>query len=446
MQEKIRELDLEVFLEDFANTKVDFYRFPGNYGDSLIYHGTKSLLDRLNIEVNFVEIESDVINGVLIIDGGGNFVDEYSDVYNFLSKKNEEYKTIIILPHTIYGQRQSNLLALLGSNVTIFCRETFSYTFVKKHVKKAKCYLWHDCAFYNNLNSYTKTGSGVLNVFRVDVESNKKNLPVGNDDISYDGWAMKPLHDFLKKISNYEEIRTDRLHVAIASAMLDKRVIFFANSYYKNLAVYEYSLKRYPDVIFVYENDEKLVSFRNIELLFNKHLTKRVGILEHSILDLFNDMIIYNHTLWKYEDSSRDIRATDTEVKNFKQNIDKLNQSRNDVIRKIDFNLYYILNNTEQLESGKYISESVGMFLDRLTIMLIRKYELEKLLSLIDDGASFKIYKQKVEIISEQVNFNGHYLDFLIFSIKNKNKFFKIYNPVKIYNDPRIRKYIDMMK
>ena len=126
MQESIVELDLKKYLEEFSHTKVDFFRFPGNYGDSLIYHGTKTLLDGLNINTNLVETDSDVCNEVLFIDGGGNFVDEYNDVYDFLSKKHDKYKRIVLLPHTICGEKQSKFLPSLGSNVTIFCREKFS--------------------------------------------------------------------------------------------------------------------------------------------------------------------------------------------------------------------------------------------------------------------------------------------------------------------------------
>lgn len=31
MQKKIVELDLGIFLKDFADTEIDFYRFPGNF-------------------------------------------------------------------------------------------------------------------------------------------------------------------------------------------------------------------------------------------------------------------------------------------------------------------------------------------------------------------------------------------------------------------------------
>jgi exopolysaccharide biosynthesis predicted pyruvyltransferase EpsI len=83
----MEELDLKIFLEKHRGQNVDFYRFPGNYGDSLIWHGTKILLKELDITENYVEIDSIRNNDTLFIDGGGNFVDYYSDVRDFLIAK-----------------------------------------------------------------------------------------------------------------------------------------------------------------------------------------------------------------------------------------------------------------------------------------------------------------------------------------------------------------------
>lgn len=75
----MEEVDLKKFLEKYQDTQVDFYRFPGNYDDSLIWHGTKILLNELNISEDYIEIDSPKNTDVLFIDGGGNFVDLYID-------------------------------------------------------------------------------------------------------------------------------------------------------------------------------------------------------------------------------------------------------------------------------------------------------------------------------------------------------------------------------
>lgn len=247
----MKEYDLKKFLEKYKNFNVDFFRFGGNYGDSLIWHGTMKLLSELNIRVDYVDLVSEKKNKVLLIDGGGNLVDYYTDVRDFLTAKPALYNKIVILPHTIFGDKQIKILNNLQSDTTIFCREKVSVDFVAKNIKKGKVYLWHDCAFYNSFEKSKVEGVGTLNAFRSDQESILKMKPNPNNDISYNGYATKPLDGFLETLQKYNKINTDRLHVAIAAALLGKRVNFYPNSYYKNKAVFDYSLKKFPNVNFI---------------------------------------------------------------------------------------------------------------------------------------------------------------------------------------------------
>lgn len=247
------EADLKNFLEIYKNQSVDFFRFPGNYGDSLIWHGTKVLLNSLNISEHYVEISSPKHNNVLFIDGGGNFVDYYSDVRNFLIEKPSLYDDIIILPHTIFGDKQIEVLNNMTGNLTVFCREKISAQFVLDNIKQGNTYLWHDCAFYNTFPQIP-SGEGTLSAFRSDKESVLSTLPESNNDISYDGYAQKPLDNLINTLGKYAQIETDRLHVAICGTLLGKQVRLFPNSYYKNKAVFDYSLSRFPNITFITEN------------------------------------------------------------------------------------------------------------------------------------------------------------------------------------------------
>lgn len=246
----MRELDLRKFLEKYKYTKVDFFRFPGNYGDSLIWHGTKNLLSSLNISEQYVDTFSPRRNSVLLIDGGGNLVDYYSDVKEFLIKKPSLYDEIIILPHTIVGEKQIEVLNNISSKLTVFCREKVSAEFLEDRLTHGELYIWHDCAFYNDF-SQTPTGKGVFNAFRSDKESILQALPRSNSDISYNGYATKPLDELIGMLQKYEQVNTDRLHVAICATLLGKQVRLFPGSYYKNKAVFDYSLKKLPNIIFI---------------------------------------------------------------------------------------------------------------------------------------------------------------------------------------------------
>jgi len=246
----MEEFDLKKYLSKYKNTAVDFFRFPGNYGDSLVWHGTKRLLSSLNITEHYVDISPPKDNSVLLVDGGGNLVDYYSDVKDFLIKKPTLYDEIIILPHTIFGEKQIEILNNISSKLTIFCREKVSAKFLEDRMIHGKVYLWHDCAFYNEFLQ-TSTGKGVLNTFRSDKESILKTLPRLNSDISYNGYATKPLNELIDVLQKYEQVNTDRLHIAICATLLGKQVRLFPNSYYKNKAVFDYSLKKFPNISFI---------------------------------------------------------------------------------------------------------------------------------------------------------------------------------------------------
>jgi len=147
----MKEFDLEKYLSKYKNTSIDFFRFPGNYGDSLIWHGTKILLLSLNISEHYVDIPSLKYNDVLFIDGGGNLVDYYSNVRDFLIKKPALYSEIIILPHTIFGEKQIEVLNNISSKLTVFCRERVSAKFLEDRLTYSEVYLWHDCAFLSSI-------------------------------------------------------------------------------------------------------------------------------------------------------------------------------------------------------------------------------------------------------------------------------------------------------
>ena len=245
-----KELDLKEYLNKYKSTRVDFFRFPGNYGDSLIWHGTKRLLSSLDISEQLVDTSSSQYNPVLFIDGGGNFVDDYSDVRDFLINKPHVYREIVMLPHTIFGEKQVEVLNNVSSKMTIFCREKVSAEFLEDRITHGELYVWHDCAFYN-VFSKAPQGEGVLDTFRSDKESALNTPPGREGDLSYHGYATKPLDELMNTLRKYEQVNTDRLHIAIGSTLLGKQVRLFPNSYYKNKAVFDYSLKRFPNIRFV---------------------------------------------------------------------------------------------------------------------------------------------------------------------------------------------------
>jgi exopolysaccharide biosynthesis predicted pyruvyltransferase EpsI len=302
-------LDISDFLKSTIGVDEHFYYRPnpGNAGDALMATASLDLFDALGL--NYTAIFSvsgeadDFTEKVLVLGGGGNFNETgYNNYAKIVAQWHQKAKRLIVLPHTVSGNEA--LLSGLGKNVDIICREQISYDHVKRVAKHANVYLAHDMAFSlnvpgilarrpNYLAMMVKRGvfSGlrhsarrnypkvraivkdfqdfsalarnekqhtVLNVYRADIEKTDIEIPAGNIDLSLRfeyGLLSRPLTDYMTSqvfayLNHYDTIRTNRLHICIAGALLGKSVELHANNYFKIRAVYEHSLKEaFPNVV-----------------------------------------------------------------------------------------------------------------------------------------------------------------------------------------------------
>ena len=282
---------------------------PGNAGDALMACATYDLFDRLMLRYTSVGHEflvdlKNIENRIIVLAGGGNFNESgYNTYAELLSRMKGYAKKIIVLPHTINGNE--DLLSELGGNIILICRERVSFDHVRKFASGAHVHLAHDMAFMldvagalkykpNYLMSalkkiatrlIDKQGSrsylpledyknGFLQtvvwsninidkrknafLFRTDIEKTGRQIPDGNIDAALTCnfgattslRARYTVYHLLQFLNMMTVIHTDRLHVCIAAALLNKEVHLHANNYYKCRAVYEYSIKnRFPLVV-----------------------------------------------------------------------------------------------------------------------------------------------------------------------------------------------------
>lgn len=228
--------------------KVYYVINIGNAGDALINHSTIEYFDLIGLNYEVIQVKDAIQlkDQILIYGGGGNLVKYYSQCKSFLEKTAHQNK-IILLPCTVDGHQE--LLKKLDSNITIYCRERTSYQYLKSINNKLNVHISEDMAFRYLPTVHQQKGDGVLEAFRNDVEATRIK---GRNDISLtlntSSWwrdihKAKPIVDnFLKFINYYSEIHTNRLHIAIAASLLNKKVILYPNSYFKNKAVYQFSL------------------------------------------------------------------------------------------------------------------------------------------------------------------------------------------------------------
>ena len=152
-----------------------------------------------------------------------------------------------------------------------------------------------------------------------------------------------------------------------------------------------------------------------------------------------------NRTLWDLEDSARLVELGDKHVSETKRKIDKNNQTRNDLIRKMDMEIVNLFSVSPGSQENLY-SESPGMIIDRLAIIFIKLSVIQNLLSVIQEDNLKKEYEEKKNILLNQIDRIGAFLDSYFSKLASKEVFFEVQQPIKIYNDKRVKKYIKIIK
>ncbi|PSO54705.1 MAG: hypothetical protein BRC34_06440 [Cyanobacteria bacterium QH_1_48_107] len=277
MLTNMEESCIENYLKRFRGEKIRYILNPGNAGDALIATATYQVFERIGLTYSTdnpdVLLSDDEIG---IYAGGGNLISQSrgNSCRNFLLRNHSTARKIILLPHTITGNE--DLLSQLGNNVTLICRENYSYNYTYKVAKEAKVLKMPDMAFLLHPNQLTKIEIpfkdrlkllGPLlwlalqkegkSLFRTDKESCQNTISRRNLDLAnylrngpYNpekaGLASRKM---LYCLSKQNLIKTDRLHIAIGGGLLEKRVHLYGNNYFKNYAVFHYGIKqRLPSV------------------------------------------------------------------------------------------------------------------------------------------------------------------------------------------------------
>ncbi|MEQ8848761.1 polysaccharide pyruvyl transferase family protein [Botrimarina sp.] len=284
---------------------VHYFPNPGNAGDALIMLAAVRLFSKYRVPyvIEKTLVGFNPAGKVVVYGGGGNLGSESSPAAEFLTHCNSKSSLSVLLPHTVTGCEQ--LLRSLGPGTVLYCREVPSYQHVVAHAGGCEIALAEDLALQLDaeeiltrsppfsvagrllrrlfsdlanrpgrqallpkgptvsyfkdelLRTRTLYRGDCLICMRSDHERTPTPVPYGNwdlparipfayEDVRSAEWAC---HTLLTRVKHYREVRTNRLHVTIAAALLGKSVRMYANSYYKNRAVFEFSLRhRFPCV------------------------------------------------------------------------------------------------------------------------------------------------------------------------------------------------------
>ena len=211
-----------------ARNPIVYCPNPGNWGAALTREATKQIFSRYSIpyrEFRGIRIGTAIWNGVilrraLVYGGGGAWSQEYNGGAMLVKRAARYYPRLLVLPSSF------------GSNLNIpncsFWRRDRNTS--KRNVPESR--FCHDLGFFYHLEHSYGTGVGVGRFLRTDKISalGGTNPLSGSRDVSLDGDEYSPLDGLLSEIGKYEEIHTDRVHVAIAACLLKKRLHLYATS------------------------------------------------------------------------------------------------------------------------------------------------------------------------------------------------------------------------
>jgi exopolysaccharide biosynthesis predicted pyruvyltransferase EpsI len=248
---------LEQSLRKRTRGKTIYYvANPGNWGDGLIRAGTlkffaergfsvieqpyKSFRRRLWARPSawLKAVERD--RSVLLFGGGGAWCDLW-DVSAYVKRIAPHFSATVVLPSTL--QRDCRAIP-----ATFFCRDDGPS--LERNPQATFC---DDMAFCLGMQPGGRDAVQEAGFFfRTDKESAAlERVPAQNRDLSTEGSHMSEPAAFFAALGEYAVIHTDRLHVAIAAALLRRTVHLYEGRYFKNEAVFNASLaQNFPSVQF----------------------------------------------------------------------------------------------------------------------------------------------------------------------------------------------------
>jgi hypothetical protein len=240
------------FLANVREARVHVLPNPGSCGDGLIHMGLRRLLMEFNLRTCELFYPQPAGGELLLAPFAGNLCGPYHSFVERLGAYVPHFQRICLLPGSVdpSAPEVAAFLRGLPSNATIFCRERYSDQLMRSLLPHERS-IWidHDLAFEADVSRWRRRGHGVLCTFRHDGESLGGPLPANNFD--FPSLAGEWMGEFLLDVvSGFETIHTDRAHVAIAGALLEKDTHVYPTAYHKLRGIYEYSLRSKPNVHF----------------------------------------------------------------------------------------------------------------------------------------------------------------------------------------------------
>lgn len=163
--------------------------------------------------------------------------------------------------------------------------------------------------------------------------------------------------------------------------------------------------------------------------------------LELTLANLILTQHLQNFRLWHVEDIARRKDVDATIIADCKTKIDTLNQVRNDYMEKIDafFTEFFLSLAITYSEPLRYHSETIGMIIDRLSILALKKYHMhEETVRTSATNEHKQQCSEKLQTLRVQRSLLTTALFELLEEYRNGVKHPFVYRQHKMYNDPNL--------
>jgi Protein of unknown function (DUF4254) len=137
-----------------------------------------------------------------------------------------------------------------------------------------------------------------------------------------------------------------------------------------------------------------------------------------------------NASQWDLEDTTRDMSASDSAVAGAKRAIDKLNLNRHRLVQEIDV---AIASRLDPPATATLATESPGMVLDRLSVLVIRRSRTAAA-SAHDDAYAARLPALDAQLAALATAFDGYLQE-----LRDGERRFVAHDPLKLYLGPADR-------
>ena len=142
---------------------------------------------------------------------------------------------------------------------------------------------------------------------------------------------------------------------------------------------------------------------------------------------------------WHFEDIIRDPQIDPVAAVALKRRIDKSNQDRTDLVELFDSYFFDKYKEVKPLADATINTESPAWAIDRLSILALKIYHMQKEVERTDTTPEHHAQCQtKLDILLEQKKDLSTAIDQLLTDIESGKRYMKVYKQMKMYNDPAL--------